>query len=66
MGNVTGRAAAGGGHEAGGQRVAGAGVPRATDRSREGTGHGERQEASCWWGNRAGKEGFGSGRAVGF
>lgn len=37
-----------------------------TDRSREGTGHGERQEASCWLGNRAGKEGFGSRRAVRF
>lgn len=57
MGNVTCRAAAGGGHgaagAAGGRGRHPQGHGLGTDRSREGTGHGERQEASCWFGEQS-------------
>lgn len=62
MGNVTCRAAAGGGHEARGQRVAGVGIPRATAWARTGAGRGQGtargRRRAAGLGNRAGKEGI--------
>lgn len=70
MGNVTCRAAAGGGHEAQGQRVAGASIPRATAWARTGAGRGQGtargRRRAAGWGTEQGRRGFGSRRAVGF
>lgn len=70
MGNVTCRAAAGGGHEARGQRVAGAGIPRATAWARTGAGRGQGtargRRRAAGWGTEQGRRDLAAGERSGF